>query len=164
MSKKSKKSDNTGQLSNLDYLERQRGDMENRTSILGSMLIIDQLREALRQALKSTHLSTHQVAGEMSHLLNETISAEMIYSWTRESDELNGRPGRHVPAQFLPAFCQVTGSTAPIEIMGKAIGLFVLPGPEALRSEVAKLDEEIAAARAEKRKRLLMLKEMESDL
>jgi len=45
--------------------------------------------------------------------------------------------------------------------MGETAGVFVMPGPEALRSEIQKLDEEIARAKASKRKRMMFLREME---
>ncbi len=130
----------------------------------GQFKIIDELRESLRNAIKKCPLSVHQIAGEMSHHLGETITREVIYSWTRSSDELNGRPTRHIPAEYIPGFCHVTGSNEPLIIMGRLVGLFVLPGPEALRAEIHKLDEDIQKAKARKRKRMLFLKEMEKKI
>lgn len=127
----------------------------------GEMQVRDRLRAAMRSAIKASPLSRHQVAGEMSHLCGETITKEMIDSWTRESDEINGRPARHIPAEYLPAFCRVTGSSDPLRVMGQMVGLFVLPGPEAMRAEMQKLDERIRALQAEKRKRWVFLREME---
>jgi hypothetical protein len=127
----------------------------------GEMQIRDRLRGAMRAAIKASPLSRHQIAGEMSHLCGETITKEMIDSWTRESDEANGRPARHIPAEFLPAFCKVTGCSEPLRIMGQLVGLFVLPGPEAMRAEMHRLDERIKHLQTEKRKRKAFLKEME---
>jgi len=127
----------------------------------GRARVIERLRASLRQAIKGSPLSRHQIAGEMSHLLGETITKEQIDSWTRESDEMNGRPARHIPAEYLPAFCMVTRDNGPIEVMGEVAGAFVLPGAEALRAEIQKLDEQIKAAQARKRKRLMFLREME---
>jgi len=131
------------------------------TSQEGQLKVIDRLRRGLKAAIKSCPLSRHQIAGEMSHLLGETITKEMIDSWTRESDELNGRPGRHVPAEYLPAFCKVTASIGPLQLLGRTAGAFVLEGPEALRSEIQKFDDEIAKLKEKKRKRLVFLREME---
>ncbi|MBW2606103.1 MAG: hypothetical protein JRD05_00560 [Deltaproteobacteria bacterium] len=127
----------------------------------GQYRIIDPLKASLRTAIKNSPLSRHQIAGEMSHLVDDSISKEMIDSWTRESDEINGRPGRHIPAEYLPAFCKATGDNEPLIIMGKMVGLFVLPGPEALRAEIQKLDEEHLRIKAKKKKRIIFLKEME---
>ena len=127
----------------------------------GQFKIIDQLRGALRTAIKECTLSRYQIAGEMSVLLDQTVTKEVIDSWTRESDEMNGRPGRHIPAEFLPAFCRVTGNNDPLIVMGRKVGLFVLPGPEALRAEIQKLDEQIKKVRDRKKRRMLFLVEME---
>jgi len=124
----------------------------------GRFRIIEDLRESLRTAIKNSPFSRHQIAGEMSHLLQETVTKEQIDSWTRESDEMNGRSSRHIPAEYLPAFCQVTGSRAPIEVMGRLCGAFVLPGPDALRAEIQKIEENIKAAHDQKRQRLALLK------
>lgn len=124
----------------------------------GRFRIIEELRQSLRDAIKACPLSRHQIAGEMSHLLGETITKEQIDSWTRESDELNGRTSRHIPAEYLPAFCQVTKSRAPIEVMGRLCGAFVLPGPDALRAEIHRIEEDIKEAHDRKRQRLALLK------
>lgn len=128
----------------------------------GKARVIEKLRASLRQAIKGSPLSRHQIAGEMGHLLGKTITKEQIDSWTRESDEINRRPARHIPAEYLPAFCIVVGDNGPIEIIGEAAGAFVLPGPEALRAEIQKLNEQIQEAQARKRKRLMFLREMEA--
>lgn len=117
----------------------------------------------MRSAIKASPLSRHQVAGEMSHLCGESITKEMIDSWTRESDEINGRPCRHIPAEYLPSFCKVTNSNEPLRIMGELVGLFVLPGPEALRAEIRRMEEDIRKIQDRKRRREIFLKEMERE-
>jgi hypothetical protein len=158
MSKANKKIDNR-QLTIFEYLTRAKE--AKKADSAGIFACIDRLRAAIRAGIKDSPLSVHQIAGEMSHLLDETVTAEQIYSWTRASDEQNGRPGRHIPAEYLPAFCKATGHSGVIEIMGEMIGLFVLPGPDALRSEIARDDEDIKAAKERKRQRMALLKEME---
>ena len=147
------------QLNIFDFLKSISEPAEPSTQ--GKFRIINDLKAAMRQAIKNSPLSVHQIAGEMSHLLNEGITADVIYSWTRESDEMNGRPGRHIPAEYLPAFCEAVRDTEPLMIMGRVAGVFVLPGPEALRAEIQKLDEEINRAKTRKRKRMMFLREME---
>ena len=127
----------------------------------GQYRVIDPLRASLRAAIKGCPLSRHQIAGEMSHLLGESTTKEMIDSWTRESDEINGRPGRHIPAEYLPALCKAVGCNEPLIILGRMTGLFVLPGPEALRAEIQRLNEQIKNAQANKKKRMMFLREME---
>jgi len=159
MSKNAKKSDN-GQLSIFSFLKELSRENE---PLEGKYRIIEALRTGLRTAIKACPLSRYQIAGEMSTLLDHTITKEMIDSWTRESDEINGRPGRHIPAEYLPAFCKVTGNNDPLMIMGQKIGLFVLPGPEALRAEIQKLDEQLKEVRDRKKKRMMFLQEIERE-
>ena len=148
------------QLSIFDLLRQAEAEQPVRRSE-GTCRIIDPLRAAIRDAIKNSPLSRYEIAGQMSHLLNESISKEQIDSWTRESDELNGRTPRHIPAEYLPALCQVVHDTEPLMVMGRVAGVFVLPGPEALRAEIQRLDEEITRVKSRKRQRLLFLKEME---
>jgi hypothetical protein len=115
-----------------------------------------QFRESISQALKDCPLSRYQVAARMSELVGGEITKTMLDSWTAESKE-----GHRFPAIFLPAFCEVTGCSEPLKIMGKPVGVFVLPGPDALRAEIQRSEEEINRKQAEKRKRLMFLKEME---
>ena len=136
-------------------------DLTNDAHQEGQLKVIDRLRAAIRASIKNCPLSRHQIAGEMSHLLGETITKEMIDSWTRESDEINRRPGRHIPAEYLPAFCKVTADIGPLQLLGQTAGAFVLEGPEALRSEIQKYDDEINKLKNKKRKRLIFLREME---
>ncbi len=158
MSKSHRKIDNKRQVTIFDLIKEL---SRSHPTTEGKFKIIDQLRIAIREAIKNSPLSRHQIAGEMGHLLGETITKEMIDSWTRGSDELNGRPGRHIPSEYLPAFCYVTECNTPLQIMAEIAGVFMMPGPEALRAEIQKLDEQIKGAQAKKKKRQLFLKEME---
>lgn len=164
MSKSKRKIDNN-QLSIFEYLQNL-ADLQGSlppSENSGQFKIVDNLKASIRAAIKSCPLSRHQIAGEMSHLLNETVTKEMLDSWTRHSDEANGHPRRYIPAEFLPAFCKVTRDNQPLIIMGRMVGLFVLPGPEALRAEIQRIDEEIRKAKNKKKKRMMFLKEMESE-
>jgi len=156
MSKSRKKIDN--QLSLFDIIK----DLQDTSRPAEAELrVIDELQGSLREAIKLCPLSRHQIAGEMSHLLGESITKEMIDSWTRESDQVNGRRPRHIPAEYLPAFCKATGNNGPLVLLGSKVGMFVLPGPEALRAEIQRLDEELNRLKAEKKKRLFFLREVE---
>lgn len=155
MAKKRRKSDDGRQLSLFDVM-RQMSEERREEAGEGSMSIEGPLRMALRAALKGCPLSVHQVAGEMSHLLGEQITAEMIYSWTAESKGFH-----QIWGSRLPAFCRVTRSWRPLEIIDETAGRFCMPGPEALRAEIQHFSEQERKARAEKRKRETFLKEME---
>ena len=156
MSKSQKKIDS--QLSLFDIIKNLHHSPEPAE---GELRVINELRASIRNAIKACPFSRHQIAGEMSHLLDETITKEMIDSWTRESDQMSGRRPRHIPAEYLPAFCKVTGSNRPLILLGDRLGMFVLPGPEALRAEIQRLDEELTRLKTEKKKRLFFLREIE---
>lgn len=156
MTKKRPKSD-TAQITLFELIESAQKLREAPLSE-GSLNIERRIRLAVSDALKSCRLSVHQVAGEMSHLLDETITSDMLYSWTAESKSLH-----QVWACRLPAFCRATGSRRPLEIMVEAAGMFCLPGPEALRAEIQRLAEEERRVRKEKRKREIFLAEIAKD-
>lgn len=122
----------------------------------GSMDVDRFFREAISEALKNCPLSRYQVAARMSELTGQEITKAMLDSWTAESKE-----GHRFPAIFLPAFCEAVGCSEPLKILGRLVGVFVLPGPEALRAEIRRLEEEIGKKQQEKKKRLIFLKEME---
>jgi len=121
----------------------------------GSFDIDRQFRESISAALKHCPLSRWQVAGRMSELVGGEITKSMLDSWTAESKEQH-----RFPAIFLPAFCEAAGSSEPLKVLGRMIGVFVLPGPEALRAEIRRIDEEINKHQAEKKKRVVFLREM----
>ncbi|ACL05268.1 hypothetical protein Dalk_3580 [Desulfatibacillum aliphaticivorans] len=120
----------------------------------GTANVRDQLRIALSYALKKCPLSRPQVAGEMSHLLGDSeVTKFMLDTWTAESKE-----GHRIPAEFLPAFCQVTGCREPLRILAEASGWFAMPGQDALRSQMQRLDEEARKIKEKKRELSVLLK------
>jgi len=122
----------------------------------GSFDIDSQFRAAISEALKHCPLSRYQVAARMSELTGHEITKSMLDSWTSEAKE-----GHRFPAIFLPAFCEAAGCSEPLKLMGRLVGVFILPGPEALRAEIQRIEEEINRKQTEKRKRVMFLKEIE---
>ncbi len=154
MSKRKKRIDKR-QMSLFDVLKRVAASKPE-PSPEGDLDVANKLRLALITAIKQCSLSRHQIAGEMSHLLGHEVSKTTIDTWTAESKERN-----RIPAEYLPAFCRVTGDREPIRLLAERGGMFAMPGPEALRAEIQKFTEQESKARAEKRKRMQFLKEME---
>ena len=151
---KSNKKLESSQLNILEYIQRMQSAQGNESGYN----IDAALRRSLSAALKQCRLSVYQVAGKMSHFLGETITAEMIYSWTAES-----KPGHQIWATRLSAFCAATGDRRPLGVLAEAAGAHVFAGPDALRAEIQKYDEEEKWARAEKRKRLAFLEYLEGE-
>lgn len=116
----------------------------NKPTIKGELSVIERLRGALRSAVKGSLLSRDQIADEMSHLCGQGITKQVIDSWTREDQDAPNegkKIQRHIPAEYLPAFCKVTHSLEPLRIITEAAGFFLSPGPDALRAEIQRLDE-----------------------
>ena len=160
MSKKRKNLDNSGQsqLSLFDEIQRIQENLAacRTNAIEGSLNITEKLRAAMVCAIRTSGKDRFQIAGELSHLVGRQITKAMLDSWTAES-----KPGNRPPADILPAFCKVTSSTEPIEVLNEPAGIFGLPGPDALRAEIQKYAEQEKRARSEKRKREAFLGEME---
>jgi hypothetical protein len=156
MSKRRLKVDTT-QLSLLDLI-KQAQELDETPSTQGSLNIEAQVRQELSDAIKTCPLSLHQIAGEMSHLLGETITAEMIYSWTAES-----KSKHQIWGTRLGVFCRVTGKRRALEIVNETAGVFCLPGPEALRAEIQHLREQELKVGRERRRREIFLREIEGD-
>ncbi len=145
----------TAQLSLFDHLTRLTEEKRAAAGSEGTMNVRDRLRRALNRAIKECSLSRHQIAGEMSHLLGVEITKAVIDAWTAESKD-----NYRIPAEYLPAFCRATGSNDPIEILNDTVGMFSMPGPDALRSEIQRWKEKLSEARSEVRKREMFLEEM----
>ena len=125
------------QLNIFDYIKSISEQSSQPSSTEGKFRIINELRSSLSSAIKACPLSRHQIAGEMSHLSGEAITKEQIDSWTAES-----KVDRHIPAEYLPAFCQVTGSNLPLGVLCELLNLFIVPSMVVLRAEFQMLDEE----------------------
>lgn len=141
------------QMSLLDLLQQ---TQEENADSEGRMNIHGRLCRSLSRAISKKNLSRWEISGQMSHLLGVEITKASIDAWTSES-----KTKHRIPAEFLPAFCEVTGSLEPLEILAEITGMFALPGPDVLRAEIQKLDEEEKKLKAKKKRHVMFLKEME---
>jgi len=146
--------DTENQPSLFDLLTREL-DPKTTAPTEGSANVQERLRLSLARALKHLTKSRWQIAGEMSHLLGQEISKHQLDGWVAESKE------HRFPCEYLPAFCLVTGCFDPLRILAEMAGMFIMPGSEALRCEIQKLDEQAKKAQSEKKRRLLLLQELE---
>lgn len=132
---------------------------------MGSLDIDTELRHAISQDLKHAvvpctgrELSRYDVAARMSELVGHEITKSQLDNWTAEAHEKN-----RFPAQYLPALVLATGGQRrAFEVLSSKSGLFALPGPEALRAEIQRLNEQEEKIRAEKHRRRVLLKEIEN--
>lgn len=157
MTKKRKKIDgDNGQMSLLSLLVQARKDATPGPAGEGSSNVSERLRLSLCDAIKQCRLSRWEIAGQMSHLLGHEVSKYVIDTWTSEAKD-----GHRIPAEYLPAFCLVVSDHSPLRLLAEVAGLFALPGPDALRSEIRRLEEEAKRINSERRKREMFLQEME---
>lgn len=144
------------QVTIFEYLERRQAERESAIPRAGALDIDRRFRDSISEALKNCKLSRFGVAARMSELSGVEITKSQLDSWTAESKE-----SHRFPAIYLPAFCETVGSTEPLTLLSELCGVFLLPGPTALRAEIRKIEEEIALKQKERRKRMVFLGEME---
>ena len=157
------KNKSSGQPSLFDWIKRaEQLTRQAATPAPASLYIEKEFKAALKEDLdcsvgiRGERLSRTQVADRMSELAGEQITLDMINNWTAPSHDHGMR------AWLLPAFVIATGGQRrAAECISRHSGLFMLPGPEALRAEIQKIDEEISRKKSEKLKRMLFLKEIE---
>lgn len=158
MTKKNKNLSGNHQPSLFDLLKEQEGLGQVPK---GSLLISRELKEALSDDIRHARdergieLSRAQVAARMTDYLGEEITLSMLNNWTAASHE------HEMPASFLPAFVRATGGQKmTTEVISRRSGLWLLPGPEVLRAEIQRLDEQIKVAQSKKRARTAFLREI----
>jgi hypothetical protein len=141
------------QLSLLDLLIAEREERQETRP--GRLNIVAQINAAIKKALKDVPKSRETVADEMSELTGERITADKIGNWLAESHP------HEMPGRLYAAFCVATGDVELLRIQAEAAGIYTVKGPDALRAEIQKLDEEAKKINGEKKKRLLFLQELE---
>lgn len=123
----------------------------------GSANIREKLKDALLLALKDAlPKSRWEIAGRMSHLLGHEVTKYQLDSWVAESKE-----GHRIPTEYLASFCLATGSFAPLHVLNDACKVFTVKGPDALRADIRRDEEEIKAKQVAKRKKEVLLAALE---
>jgi hypothetical protein len=102
----------------------------------GSFNLSFRLRNELSEGLKQSMLSRYEVAAKMSELLAVEITKSQLDSWTAESKEYH-----RFPAEYLPAFCAVTGYKEPLQIMARLVQCYLIESEEALLAELGRIDQ-----------------------
>ncbi len=122
-----------------------------------------QLKAALAEDLRHAQddhgreISRAAIAARMSDALGKRITDTMIDNWTAPSHK------HYMPLHFLPAWVDATGRQMnAAELISRCSGFYLLPGPEALRADIQRLEEEEKRIKSEKQKRKFYLKELES--
>jgi len=154
MTKTAKKSViDPGQLNLFDLLKQEQ--LQRQESTPGRLCIAAKLHAAVKQAVKQAPMSRETLADTMTELAGRRVTLSMIDNWLAESHP------HDIPAKLIPALCIASGCNAPLQVQNDAVGVFTLPGADALRAEIHKLDEEVHVLKEAKRKRQLFLHELE---
>lgn len=130
------RSENMEQLSLFDVIKEQQKAGRDVMMEAGSMNISTRLREELSKGLRQCRCSRYEVAARMSEVTGCEISKSQLDSWTAESKE-----SHRFPAEYLPAFCAVTGYKEPLRMMATLIQCYLLESEEALLSELGRIDQ-----------------------
>lgn len=160
------KEDSSAQETLFDWLRRVEELRQTGSEAAPGSLDIDaEFRHAVSADIKHARdshgreLSRYEVAARMSELAGQEITMTMLNNYTAEAHEKH-----RFPCQFLPAFVLATGGQRrAFEVLSRRSGLFALPGPDALRAEIRRLDEEIRKKQLEKSRRVMFLKEVEKE-
>lgn len=128
---------------------------ESATRAPGRLNIAARMAMAAKAAIRNAPKSREIIAEEMAELTGEAVTVSQINNWTADS-----HPHR-IPGEMIPAFCVACGDNGLIEVQAEAAGVFTVPGPDALRAEIQKLEERTKELHREKHKRMLLLKEIE---
>jgi len=150
MPKRKKRIDHPDQFSLLDLLHQLQ-----QPSSEGSLNIQLKFRAMVSTCIKKCPLSRWEIAGRMSMYLGTEITKYMLDTWTAESKEHH-----RLPAEYLAAFCCAVDSYDLLSLIAETAGVFMLPGAEALRSEIQKIEEQIKALQRARQKRLIVLEEI----
>ena len=102
----------------------------------GSFNIANQLRGEISEGLRRSGTSRFEVAARMSELCGVEISKSQLDSWTAESKEYH-----RFPAEYLAAFCHVTGYVEPLRVMAQMVRCYLLESKDALMAELGKIDQ-----------------------
>ncbi len=156
MTKTLKKSvTDSGQLNLFDLLKQEQA--ERQESAPGRLCISAKLLSEIKKAVKHAPMSRETLADTMTSLSGRDVTVSMINNYCADSHP------HHFPAELIPTLCLASGYNGPLQVQIDAVGIFTLPGADALRAEIQKLDEETKVLQKERQKRLLFLKEMEGE-
>ena len=125
------------QLSLFDtVMERQKKMLLQGKPDPGSFDLSLRLREMLTAGLKGCTLSRYEVAARMSELVGTEITNSQLDSGTAESKEAH-----RFPAEYLPAFCYVTGNRELLRVMAEMVNCHLVESREALLAELGSINQ-----------------------
>lgn len=155
---------NVNQLSLFNMIQQDNKFPENGKP--GSLNFSQEHASVLSRTFSNSGLDVVKFASRMTERIHRGISGDPIITPDKIRSWTSSAKIQYAPKAWeLPAFCEVAGSEKPndyqyepIEFLVRKVHRFMQPGPEALRAEIQKKDEEIKALEAEREEMLLYLK------
>jgi hypothetical protein len=93
-------------------------------------------RQCLSRAIRECNKDRYQIAGEVSRLLRDSVSKEMLDKYTASD------PSYGMRAEALPAVCHVLGSLEPFRYLLEPLGSDVLNPEDRDLIRLARLEEQ----------------------
>ena len=147
------------QMDLLDIIKQQEATLIGRSiDEPGSLNMSAAVRNALHDAIKECPLSRWEIAAKMSELLDTEISKYQLDAWTSESKDAH-----RFPLEYAAAFCKVTGSNGPLQVVCAPVGMYTLDGPDTLRSHLQRLEEQSEKLSAQRKELKQMIKLFEGE-
>ncbi len=122
----------------------------------GQMNIGMRLRHAISEAIRKSGKERIDICAEIYKLTGVEVSKSTLDNWSAESRDkscdsidLNGNRRWGIPAEIVPAFCQVTGDWGVLFIQAEAGQFKALKGKDVVRARMGLLKEEIAKKQRE---------------
>lgn len=123
-----------------------------------SMNIDLRLRHSVSEAIKRSGEDRIDICAHMYKLMGVEVSKHTLDSWTADCKskstctiDVSNNKRWGIPAEVLPAFCQVTGYWEPLFILVEACNYKALKGKDVVRARMGLLKEEITRSQAELR-------------
>lgn len=117
----------------------------------GSMDIGMRIRQAISHSIKKSGKDRIDICAEIYKLTGKEVPKSSLDSWSAEGRDLssesidnNGNKRWGIPAELIPAFCQVTGDWGCLFILADAGHFKAMKGKEVIHAKMGQLKERIS--------------------
>lgn len=123
------------QLSLFDVIQETAASMDPAEPAPGSFDMSSAIRRGISEAVRRSGLKRWEIAGRMSELLGVEVTESMLNAWSAES-----REDRRFPAEYLAAFCYVTGDRDLVREIARKMQCWLLESEEAVMAELGRIN------------------------
>ncbi len=126
--------------------KRADGNEYQQTLFPGSLDVDIRIRSAVSEAIRISAIDRCQIVAEMSRLTGIDLTKSTLDNWSSESRakasegvDHNGNKRWGIPAEMIPAFCEVTGDFKLIEILATTTNHRLLKSREVVQLELERI-------------------------